>query len=113
MEEKFSNVEVVIEEINISVKKNIISKILLAKKKNHPGNLEYYKKIKSKNNKNREREESQAKGKENIFNKIIEEIFSDLKKTSIKVQEAYRTTYRMDHKKKEIILSEHNNQSAK
>ena len=39
-----------------------------------------------------EGEESQLKGPENIFNKIIEENFPNLKKEmAIKVQEAYRT----------------------
>ena len=39
-----------------------------------------------------EGEESELKGPENIFNKIIEENFPNLKKEmAIKVQEAYRT----------------------
>jgi hypothetical protein len=39
-----------------------------------------------------EKEDSQLKGPENIFNKIIEENFSNLKKeVDIKVKEAYRT----------------------
>ena len=39
-----------------------------------------------------EGEESQLKGPENIFNKIIEENFPNLKKEmAINVQEAYRT----------------------
>lgn len=40
------------------------------------------------------------KGTENIFSKIIEENFLNLKKdTPVKVQEACRTTNRLDHKK--------------
>jgi len=38
-----------------------------------------------------EGEETQVKGSENIFNKIIEENFPNLKKVTIKVQKAYRT----------------------
>ena len=42
-------------------------------------------------------EEIQLKGTENIFNKIIEENFSKLKKNiPMKVQEAYRTQNRLD-----------------
>ena len=42
-------------------------------------------------------EEIQLKGTENIFNKIIEENFSNLKKNiPMKVQEAYRTQNRLD-----------------
>ncbi|MBV2151090.1 hypothetical protein KRZ98_23105 [Sphingobium sp. AS12] len=47
-----------------------------------------------------EGEETQLKGAENIFNKIIEENFPNLKKDmSMKVQETYRTLKRVDHKK--------------
>jgi hypothetical protein len=53
-----------------------------------------------------ENEYSQLKGPENVFNKIIEENFPNLKKEmAIKVQEAYRT----GPEKK--ILSSHNNQN--
>ena len=52
--------------------------------------------------------DSQLKGSENFFNKIIEENFPNLKKEmAIKVQEAYRT----GPEKK--ILSSHNNQNTK
>ena len=45
--------------------------------------------------------ELQIKGPENIFNKIIEENFPNLKNDiPIKVQEAYRTPNRLDQKKK-------------
>ena len=58
-----------------------------------------------------EGEESQLKGPENIFNKIIEESFSNLKKDiPMKVQEAYRTPNRLDQKK---IPLPYNNQNTK
>ena len=48
-----------------------------------------------------EGKEIQRKGTENIVNKIIEENFPNLKKDMpMKVQEAYRTPYKLDHKKK-------------
>ena len=46
-------------------------------------------------------EESQLKGPENIFNKIIEEKFPNIKKKmAINVQEAYRTPNTLNQKKK-------------
>lgn len=49
------------------------------------------------NNRNRGRKEIQVKDTENIFNKIIERIFPNLKKQMpIKVQKTYRTSNRMD-----------------
>jgi hypothetical protein len=46
-------------------------------------------------------EEYQLKGQENIFNKIIEENFTYLKKEmTINVQEAYRKSNRLDQKGK-------------
>jgi hypothetical protein len=48
-----------------------------------------------------ENNDSQLKGPENVFNKIIEENFLNLKKEmSIKVQEAYRTPNKWDQKRK-------------
>ena len=47
-----------------------------------------------------EGEEAQLKGEENIFNKIIEENFPNLKDMPMKVQEAYRTPNRLDQRKK-------------
>ncbi|EGW01022.1 Putative transposase element L1Md-A101/L1Md-A102/L1Md-A2 [Cricetulus griseus] len=59
-----------------------------------------------------EGEETQLKGAENIFNKIIEENFPNLKKDMpMKLQEAYRTPNRVDHKKK--VFLPHNNQNPK
>ena len=47
-----------------------------------------------------EGEESQLKGPENIFNKITEELFPNLKiRMVIKVQEAYKTPSTLDQKK--------------
>jgi hypothetical protein len=46
-------------------------------------------------------DDSQLKGPENIFNKIIEENFPNLKKEMpINVQEANRTPNRLDQKRK-------------
>ena len=59
-----------------------------------------------------EGEELQLKGTENIFNKIIEENFPNLKKDiPMKVQEAQRTPNRLDQKKS--ICSPYNNQNTK
>ena len=58
-----------------------------------------------------EGEEIQLKGPENIFNKIIEENFPNLKKDiPMKVQEAYRKPNRLDQKKSP---SPYNNQNTK
>lgn len=55
--------------------------------------------------------ESQLKGQENIFSKIIEERFPNLKKNMpTKVQEAYRT--QIDWRRKKILLP-HNSQNTK
>jgi hypothetical protein len=52
-----------------------------------------------------ENENSQCKGSENVFNKIIEENFPNLKKEmDIKVQKAQRTLNKWDQKRK---LSHH------
>ncbi|ERE81283.1 Transposase, L1 containing protein [Cricetulus griseus] len=59
-----------------------------------------------------EGEEIQLKGTENIFNKIIEENFPNLQKDMpMKLQEAYRTPNRLEHKKKSS--HKHNNQNNK
>jgi hypothetical protein len=45
-------------------------------------------------------QDSQVKGSVNIFNKIIEENFPNLKKEmSMNIQEAYRTPNRLDQKR--------------
>ena len=49
---------------------------------------------------NRNREDSQLKGPDNIFNKIIEENVSNLKKgMPLQVQEAYMTSNRLCDKR--------------
>jgi hypothetical protein len=59
----------------------------------HPGSPGYNEKTKSKDNFTEESEDSQLKGPVNIFNRIIEENFPNLKKEMpINIQEAYRTT---------------------
>ncbi len=62
-----------------------------------------------------EGEEVQLNGPENIFNKIIEENFPNLKKDiPLKVQEAYRTPNRLDQKKtspRHIIIKTQNIQN--
>ena len=59
-----------------------------------------------------ENEDFQLKGPANIFKKIIEENFPNLKKVMpMNIQEAYRTPNRLDQKKK--FLPTHNNQNIK
>jgi hypothetical protein len=58
----------------------------------HPGNSGHNKKTKPKDNRYRRGEDSKLKGPVNIFNKIIEEKFLNLKKKmAIYIQEALRT----------------------
>jgi hypothetical protein len=58
-----------------------------------------------------EKEDPKFKGPENIFNKIIEENFPNLKKEMpINLQEAYTTPNRQDEKK---ILPPYSNQNTK
>jgi hypothetical protein len=48
-----------------------------------------------------ENEDFQLKGRANIFNKIIEENFPNLKKEMpVNIQEAYKTPNRLDQKRK-------------
>ena len=57
-----------------------------------------------------ENEDSQLKGPENVFTKIIEENFPNLKKEmDIKVQEAYRTPNKWTRKESLLVthLSKH------
>jgi len=59
-----------------------------------------------------ESEDSQLKGPVNIFNKIIEENFPNLKKEMpINIQEVYRTPNRLDPK--ETLPPSHNSQNTK
>jgi hypothetical protein len=51
----------------------------------------------------KEGEESQLKGQENIFSKIIEENFPNLRKViTINLKEAYRIPNKVDQKRKPI-----------
>jgi hypothetical protein len=62
----------------------------------HPGNLRHKEKTKAKDNRYRRERRCQLKGTVNIFNKIIEENFSNLKKEMpVNIQEAYRTPNRL------------------
>ena len=60
-------------------------------------------------------EDSQLQGPENIFNKIIEENFPNLKKEMpINIQEVYKTPTRLDQKRKSccnIIIKTQNMQN--
>jgi hypothetical protein len=61
--------------------------------------LGHHGKRKSKNNRNREKRRNPGQRHKNIFNKIIRENFSSLKKEiPIKVQESYRKLNRLDLK---------------
>ena len=66
----------------------------------HPGNPGHKEKRKPTDNRSVEIEDFQLKGPANIFNKIIEENYLNLKKEMpMYIQEAYRTPYRLDHKR--------------
>ncbi|KAL6085855.1 hypothetical protein STEG23_033186 [Scotinomys teguina] len=99
MEDRISNAEDTIEEIDSTVKENTKTKKVI--KQNVQ---EIWDTIKRSNIRIigiEEGEEYQLKGTENIFNKIIEENFPNLKKEPpIKIQEAYRTPNRLDPQKK-------------
>jgi hypothetical protein len=58
-----------------------------------------------------ENEDFQLKETVNIFNKITEENFPNLKKKPMNIEEAYRTPNRLDQKKK--FFPTHNNQTIK
>ena len=63
----------------------------------HPGNPGHNKKTKHKDNRYKENEDFQLKEPVNIFNKIIEENFPNLKKVMpMSIQEVYRTPNRLD-----------------
>jgi hypothetical protein len=66
----------------------------------HPGNPGRNEMTKPKDDRYRRDEDSQLKEPANIFNKIIVENFSNLKKyMPMSIQEAYRTTNRFDQKR--------------
>lgn len=77
-----------IKEIVTLNKRNVKSKNTLAQ--TSPGPIGLYEKTKTKNNGIEERKESQVKGTKNIFNKIIEQKFPNLKMVMpIKEQKEY------------------------
>ena len=103
MEERISEAEDTIEKINAQIKE--ISK---SNKFSSQNIQEIWDIIKRQNLRIisvEEREELQIKGPENIFNKIIEENFPNLKNDiPMKVQEAYRTPNRLDQKKNPLAI---------
>ena len=110
MEERISGVEDTLGEIDSSTKEN------LKPKKSLTQNIqEIWETVKRPNLRIigiEEGEEIQLKGAENIFNKIIEENFPNLKKDMpMKIQEAYRTPNRLNQKKK--VTLPHNHQNTK
>ncbi|KAL6073605.1 hypothetical protein STEG23_027906 [Scotinomys teguina] len=93
-EERVSHIEDTIEEIDSSVKENTKANNVITQNVQ-----EMWDTMKRPNLKimGIEGEEYQLKGTENIFNKIIEENFPNLKKEiPMKVQKAYRTPNRLD-----------------
>ncbi|KAL6089223.1 hypothetical protein STEG23_031369 [Scotinomys teguina] len=99
MEDRISNVEDTTEEIDSTVKENTKTKKVI--KQNVQEIWDTMKRPNIRIIGIEEGEEYQLKGTENIFNKIIEENFPNLKKEPpIKIQEAYRTPNRLDPQKK-------------
>ena len=93
MEERISGIEDMIEEINTSVKENVNLKNFWHKTTRKFATLMKRPNLRIIN----ESEESQLQETENIFNKILEENVSNLKKEMpINIQEAYRTPIRLD-----------------
>jgi hypothetical protein len=99
MEDRISGVEDRTEEIDTSVKENVKSKKFLAQT-----TQEIWDTMKRPNLRTtgiEEGKELQLQGPENIFNKIIDENFPNLKKEMpINIQKAYRTPIRLDQKRK-------------
>jgi hypothetical protein len=97
IEESLSCTEDTIENIHRTVKENAKSKILPAQ--NVQETQDTMKRPKLNIIGIEDSEDSQLKGPVNIFNKVIEENFPNLKKEmSINMQEAYRTPNRLDQK---------------
>ena len=99
IDERISGVEDTIEEIDTTVKENSKHKKLLTQ------SIQEIQDTMKRPNlriiRIEENEDFQLKGPEKVFNKIKEEIFSNLKKQmDIKVQEAYRTPNKWDQKRK-------------
>ena len=103
MEERISESEETIEKINALIKENSKSN-----KFSSQNIQEIWDTIKKSNLRIigiEEGEELQIKGPENIFNKIIEENFPNLKNDiPMKVQEAYRTPNRLNQKKNPLAI---------
>ena len=94
MEERISSVEDTMKEIDLSVQKNVKSNKFLTQ-----NTQEIWDTMKRPNLRKIgvEEGELQLEGPENIFDKIIEEYFPNLKKDiPMKVQEAYITPNRLD-----------------
>ena len=99
MEQRISSVKYTVEEIDTTVKENSKHKKLLTQ------SIQEIQDTMKRPNlriiRIEENKDSQLKGPENVFNKIIEENFPNLKKEmAIKVQEAYRTPNKWDQKRK-------------
>jgi len=96
IEERISGAEDSIEINDTTVEDKVKCKNLLAENTGNPGHNEKIKPIIG----IEESEDSQLKGSVNIFNKIIEENFSNLKKEMpINIQEAYRIPNTLDQKR--------------
>ena len=107
IKERISDTEDTIEKINTLIKEN--SK---TNKFSSQNIQEIWDTIKRQNLRIIGVEEVQLNGPENIFNKIIEENFPNLKEdVPMKVQEAYRTPNRLDQKNN--MPSPYNNQNTK
>jgi chromosome segregation ATPase len=86
IEERISGAEDIIENIDTTVKEN--AKMQKAPNPKHPGNPGHNEKSNRRIIDIEESEDSQLKGPVNIFNKIIEEIFPNIKKEmTINIQE--------------------------
>jgi hypothetical protein len=110
IEERISGAKDTIENIETTVKENAKCKRLRAQ------NIQDIQDTMRRPNLNiigiEESDNSQFKGPVNIFNKIVEENYPNLKKgMPINIQEAYRTPNRLDQKRK--FLPTHNNQNTK
>ena len=110
MEERISGAEDTIENIDTTVKENAKCKKILTQ------NIQEIQDTMRRPNLRiigvDENEDFQLKGPVNIFNKIIEENFPNLKKEmSMNIQEAYRTPNSFGPEKK--FLLSHNNQNTK
>jgi len=98
IEERISGAEDIIENIDTTIKENVKHKKLLTQ------NIQEIQDTMRRSHLRiigiEESEDSQLKGPVNIFNKIIEENFPNLKKEMpINIQEAYRTPNRLDQKR--------------